>query len=471
MATLFLSYTRDALAHIKAIHKYNLTTVRSQPLLELSGALGDLGTFVPIFVALVSSNQVSAPATLVFSGIGNILTGILFGIPLPVQPMKAIAAVAIQKGITNAEIAGAGFFVAGAVGLLSLTGLLKWFTHVVPVPIVKGIQVGAGLSLMLSAFTNNFAPLLHIGPHVEREAAILVSTLLLLMFCSLRPGRPFVFIIVIISILVQSVYLGILGSDISLPRSVIELWYPRVIIPTGTEFLDGLLTAGLGQLPLTTLNSVLAVVVLAQDLFPTLNQEERLPSASQIGNSVAMMNLVGLWFQAMPLCHGSGGLAAQYRFGARSGASVIMLGTLKLTLGLFAAEWVTLWCQQFSNIGTSMLGVLVFLAGLELAKMGHNVNGKGAQDLWVNAAESAQEEPESIHGQPTPSSREPKLRALSDEDSMRRWTIMMVTVGALLGAKNDGIGFAAGLIVHWAYVTQEWYRTRNDGHIRLEPDD
>ena len=471
MAMPFLSYTRGVLAHIKTTHKYNLSTVRAQPLLELSGALGDLGTFVPIFVALVSSNQVSAPATLVFSGIANILTGILFGIPLPVQPMKAIAAVAIQKGLSNAEIAGAGFFVAGAVGLLSLAGLLNWFTRVVPVPIVKGIQVGAGLSLMLSAFTNNFAPLLRFGPHVEREAAIMVSTLLLLLFCSLRPGRPFVFIIVIVSILMQFVHFGILGSDLSIPRSVIELWQPKVVVPTGSEFLDGLLTAGLGQLPLTTLNSVLAVMVLAQDLFPTLNWQDKLPSASEIGSSVAMMNLVGLWFQAMPLCHGSGGLAAQYRFGARSGASVIMLGTLKLVLGLCMADWVTLWCQEFSKVGTAMLGVLVFLAGLELAKMGHNVNGKGAQDLWINAAESAQEEPESAHEPSTHSPREPKLRELSDEDGMRRWTIMMVTVGALLGAENDGIGFAAGLIVHWAYIGQDWYRTRHEGHIRLESHD
>jgi len=48
----------------------------------------------------------------------------------------------------------------------------------------------------------------------------------------------------------------------------------------------------------------------------------------------------------MPVCHGSGGLASQYRFGARSGASIIILGTIKLLLGLFAAEYAVTYCHK-----------------------------------------------------------------------------------------------------------------------------
>ena len=84
----------------------------------------------------------------------------------------------------------------------------------------------------------------------------------------------------------------------------------------------------------------------------------------------------------MPFCHGSGGLAAQYRFGARSGASIIMLGALKLIVGLYAADMVIAWCKMFSGSGAAVLGILLFLAGLELAKMGQNLNSRGAQDLW-----------------------------------------------------------------------------------------
>lgn len=65
--------------------------------------------------------------------------------------MKAIASIAIAQSFTQAETASAGLFVAGAIGALSLTGLVRWFTGVVPVPVVKGIQMGTGLSLVISA--------------------------------------------------------------------------------------------------------------------------------------------------------------------------------------------------------------------------------------------------------------------------------------------------------------------------------
>lgn len=102
-------------------------------------------------------------------------------------------------------------------------------------------------------------------------------------------------------------------------RPTFSLWHPQPNIPTPRSLRTGVLEAGIGQLPLTTLNSVIAVAFLAQDLFPN-NQA---PSTTSLGLSVMAINLAACWFGAMPVCHGSGGLAAQYRFGARSGASII----------------------------------------------------------------------------------------------------------------------------------------------------
>ncbi|KAI5302388.1 hypothetical protein KEM55_001139 [Ascosphaera atra] len=142
------------LASIRDNHAYNLATFKRQPLRELSGAVGDLGTFLPLLIALAKNGTVSLPSTLVFSGLFNVATGVLFGIPLPVQPMKAVAAAAIASNFSPEEIAGAGMFVGGCVMLFSVTGLLRWFSNSVPIPVVKGIQVGAGLSLVISAGTN-----------------------------------------------------------------------------------------------------------------------------------------------------------------------------------------------------------------------------------------------------------------------------------------------------------------------------
>lgn len=89
-------------------------------------------------------------------------------------------------------------------------------------------------------------------------------------------------------------------------------WKPYAFVPSPSSFRVGALEAGLGQVPLTTLNSVIAVCFLSADLLPNV----KAPSVTAVGMSVTMMNLVGCWFGSMPVCHGSGGLAAQYRFGA-----------------------------------------------------------------------------------------------------------------------------------------------------------
>jgi MFS superfamily sulfate permease-like transporter len=76
------------------------------------------------------------------------------------------------------------------------------------------------------------------------------------------------------------------------------------------------------------------------------------------------MNLLACPFGAMPLCHGAGGLAGQYRFGARTGASVVMLGAAKMALALILGDCLLAWIAAYP---ASVLGVLLLFSGLELA--------------------------------------------------------------------------------------------------------
>ena len=85
-------------------------------------------------IALSVTGSIDLSSTLIFSGLANIITGVVFGVPLPVQPMKAIAAVAISQKFTKDETAAAGLVVSFAVLALSVTGLLHWLHRVVPVP-------------------------------------------------------------------------------------------------------------------------------------------------------------------------------------------------------------------------------------------------------------------------------------------------------------------------------------------------
>ncbi|ESZ96511.1 hypothetical protein SBOR_3133 [Sclerotinia borealis F-4128] len=419
--------TTTLLYRLKARSKNNVTALRNSPSAEISGAFGDLGTLLPLMIALAVNNSISLSSTLVFSGLWNILTGIAFGIPLPVQPMKAIAAVAILRKFSIEETVSAGYTVAGVVLILSATGLLRWFTHMIPTPVVKGIQVGAGLSLVLSAGSSLLQPLGWTSPNAADNLVWAIFAFIALLLTQRFPRLPYALAIFILG-LVLSFYI----TDFSdLPS--FRLWHPQVYVPSWTSFKSGALDAGLGQIPLTTLNSIIAVNFLAADLLPNIPA----PGVTSIGVSVALMNLIGGWFGAMPVCHGSGGLAAQFRFGARSGASIIILGAFKMFLGVFFGETLVGLLRQYPK---SLLGIMVVAAGLELAKVGESLN-YGARDLWDISESSLgldSAQPQAIK----------RHRQLSDEERKERWTVMFMTIGFLLAFKNDGVGFLAGMMCH-----------------------
>lgn len=295
---------------------------------------------------------------------------------------------------------------------------------------MKGIQVGAGLSLVLSAGNSLLQPLGWTSPNSGDNLIWALFAFSALLLTLKIPRVPYALLIFILGLIISAI---IAGRD-QIPSFAI--WHPSTYVPSGTDFKIGALNAGLGQIPLTTLNSIIAVSYLAADLLPNIPT----PSVTEIGISVALMNLIGGWFGAMPVCHGSGGLAAQYRFGARSGASIIILGLFKMILGLIFGETLVGLLKVYPK---SLLGIMVLAAGLELAKVGESLN-YGARDLW-----EASELSEVSEGQEPPKRR----RHLSDEERMQRWTVMFMTIGFLLAFRNDGVGFLAGMLCHLAYRT------------------
>jgi hypothetical protein len=222
------------------------------------------------------------------------------------------------------------------------------------------------------------------------------------------------------------------NRQMSMPQ--LHIWNPYFILPKWSADAIGM---GVAQLPLTTLNSVIAVSALASDLLPNLPS----PSVTAVGISVAAMNLSGCWFGAMPVCHGSGGLAAQYRFGARSGASVMLLGLFKVVIGLAFGESLLDLLQTFPR---GLLGIMVVAAGLELARVGQSLN-HGAPDLWE---ESVERDSNGRLGK--------RPRSVSDEERAQRWNVMLITTAGILAFKNDAVGFVAGMMCYYAYILTEW---------------
>ena len=134
--------------------KTNISTFIS----EISGSFGDIGTFLPLAIslAIVTNGNINFTGILVTTGVFNILNGIIFRLPMPLQPMKAIAAEAITKNIDNVYIiCSAGLVVGGIVfviGFLLMVGLTndkleKIQQSLIPKSLICGIQVGLGLGL------------------------------------------------------------------------------------------------------------------------------------------------------------------------------------------------------------------------------------------------------------------------------------------------------------------------------------
>lgn len=178
-----------------------------------------------------------------------------------------------------------------------------------------------------------------------------------------RRNIPAALIIVIIGVILVFAFDPSIVSTLSMGPST-----PQVIMPNATEWKTGILRAGLPQLPLTTLNSIISVTHLSNEWFP-----DRYMRPGSIATSVGLMNLVGCWFGAFPSCHGAGGLAAQVRFGARWGTAPVLLGLFKVVISLLFGSSLVGIFQAFSK---SILGAMLVFSGIELATVAQGQRGE-----------------------------------------------------------------------------------------------
>jgi MFS superfamily sulfate permease-like transporter len=327
-------------------------------LAEAAGGLGDLGTFVPIVVGMVQLVGLDAATILVFAGLMNILSGLAFGIPIAVQPMKAVCALAIAGALTAPQVGVAGLAVGASMLALGGLGLIRWLDRLVPRPVLHGIQVAVGAKLLLSG-----AQLGLFDRAAERlrspwgAEGLVVGLLALGVVLLLRRRLTWAAL--------SLTALGLVAACIRHPALFenvgVQLWQPRLAV-FGAGSLKGLWDGAVAQFPLTLLNSVLVVSVLAARLYPEHSRRSR---PTRIAVSVGLMNLVACPLGGMPMCHGSGGLAAQHQFGARTGLSMVMLGALKLCIGLLFGGAAVAVMTAFP---ATVLGAFLLIAGFGLAR-------------------------------------------------------------------------------------------------------
>ncbi|MCP4708563.1 MAG: sulfate transporter, partial [Planctomycetes bacterium] len=271
---------------------------------EFSGSLGDLGLFLPLVAAMTIALDLNIGMILICAGAMNILAGFLFRQPVPVQPMKAIAIVVITENLARDELVAAGLLMG--VLMLVLSGFVTKIIRIIPKAVVRGIQLGVGLKLAAKG-ANEIGALAFVGWD-SMLIAIGVTGFLLVMLSRSKPVLLYVFMV---GFLLQYFEMGSDYPAVGFSLPEFGWYWPGV-----AAWKNGFINGALPQLPLTLLNSVIAVCALSEDFFPGRGISPRKMSVS-----VGVMNLICVPLGGIPMCHGAGGLAAQYHFGARTGGS------------------------------------------------------------------------------------------------------------------------------------------------------
>ena len=328
---------------------------------EIAGAFGDAGTDIPLLVGMCLAAGLDGTSVLVVFGLLQIATGVLYRMPMPVQPLKAMAALVIAQQASAEQLYGGGFAIGLIMLGLALSGLLDRLARWVPHCVVRGVQFGLGLQLAQVALTK-FVQADGVKGYGLAAVAFLITIFLL---ASRRyPAALFVFA----TGLVYAFVWKLDGSDLV---SSIAFRLPTVQAISLDAVLSGLVVLALPQLPLSLANSVLATQKLAHDLFP-----ERKLSLRRLGCTYGLMNLVAPWFGGVPACHGSGGLAGHFAFGGRSGGSVVVYGSLLLCLGLFFGACFDQVALVFP---LPMLGVVLLFEALALVWLLRDVSADRTQ--------------------------------------------------------------------------------------------
>jgi len=342
--------------------------------LEIAGSLGDLGTLLPIAIGMILINGLN-PTGMFFSiGIFYILSGIYYGITVPVQPMKVIGAYAIATAMTPSQILASGALLGLFLLIIGGTNAITFIGKYTPKPVVRGVQISTGTLLMaqgvkfmigsskfqvMRQLAEPYLTIQHIGPvQVGIVIGIIGGVLTLLLL----ENRKFPAGLVVI---LGGIFLGlILGTHEGFDKLKIGIYFPKWLpfgFPTGIDFTFAFFALALPQLPMTIGNAVVANADLSCEYF---GDDSKKVTYRSLTLSMALANLLSFVVGGMPLCHGAGGLAAHYRFGARTAGSNLMIGIVFLALAFFLGIHAL---AVVYLLPMAILGVLLIFAGGQLA--------------------------------------------------------------------------------------------------------
>jgi len=341
--------------------------------MEFAGSLGDLGTILPLAIGMILINGLYPMGLFLGVGLFYIFSGLYFKVTSPVEPMKVIGAYAIATGITASQIQASSLWIFLFLLIIGGTGIITRIGRYIPKPVIRGVQLSTGVLLVsqgirLMLGTSKFQalreaaePYLNIQNIGPIPLGLLIGIILGILTLLLLENRRVPAAIVVVG---TGIFIGIfLGTHEGLHHIKPGVYLPKLLpfgLPSSGDLIFSLLVLVLPQIPMTLGNAVVANADLSIQYFP---EDGHRVTYKALCISMALANLMSFFLGGMPMCQGAGGLASRYRFGARTGGSNLIIGTLFVILALFFGEQIMGIIYLFPM---SALGVLLIFAGAQL---------------------------------------------------------------------------------------------------------
>ncbi len=341
--------------------------------MEFAGSLGDLGTILPLALGMIMINGLQPTGVFLGFGLFYIFSGLYFRVTSPAEPMKVISAYALAAGISASQIQASCLVLFLILAILGGSKLITSIAKLIKTPVVRGVQLATGIMLVVKGIRlmTGTSPLQLVQQVAEPNLIIqaigpvpiglIIGCGMGLIGLLLLDNRHLPAALVVVG---GGILLGIVlgipeNRQAVFPEFVLPSWLPYGL-PTMDDLSFALVVLVLPQIPMTIGNAIISNSDLSGQYFPETGKRVTYRSLCL---SMALANLGSFFIGGIPMCQGAGGLASRYRFGARTGGSNLIIGTIFLILVLFLGSQITSLTQL---IPFSVLGVLLIFAGLQL---------------------------------------------------------------------------------------------------------
>lgn len=356
--------------------------------MEFAGSLGDLGTILPLAIGMILINGLNPLGLFLSVGLFYVFAGLYFKVTSPVEPMKVIGAYAIATGITASQIQASSLWIFLFLLIIGGTGVITLIGKYIPKSVIRGVQLSTGVLLVtqgvklmlgestFQALRNAAEPYLTIQSLGPIPLGLITGCILGVLTLLLLENKRLPAAIVVVG---AGILTGVfLGTKEGLQQMHVGFNLPNLLpygFPTAGDFTFALLVLVLPQVPMTLGNAVMANADLSIQYFP---QDGSRVTYRSLCISMALANLMSFLLGGMPMCHGAGGLASRYRFGARTGGSNLIIGGIFIFLALVLGEHLM---AVIYLLPMAALGVLLVFAGAQLSLTLLDINTR--KDMFV----------------------------------------------------------------------------------------